>query len=158
MTGSNQAVSGKLVFVLVSFLTLVPVFFGSVQSDSPSSGDRPGSIAGNITTATTAMVTKPELYQGKDSSSAYQKGNYFYDIGDYEEALKWFEKALSSDHGDFNTLVDKADSLYMLGRYEDASVSYENAFKIDPEDFDSWMRKDAKANNMMWYDAFVNIT
>ena len=61
--------------------------------------------------------------------SAYQKGNYFYEKGDYEEALKWFEIALSSDDGDFNSSVGKADSLYMLGRYEDASVSYENALK-----------------------------
>ena len=128
------------------------MFFGSVQSSgSPASGDRPGSIHGNITTSTTAMVAKPELYQGNDSSSAYQKGNYFYEKGDYEEALKWFEIALSSDDGDFNSLVGKADSLYMLGRYNDASVSYENALKIDPEDFDSWMGKDSSLYNLGLY-------
>jgi len=143
LTGrNNQAVSGKLYFILVSFLTLVLVFFGSVQSSgSQASGDRPGSIHGNITTSTTAMVAKPEPYQGNDSSSAYQKGNYFYEKGDYEEALKWFEIALISDDGDFNSSVGKADSLYMLGRYDDASVSYENALKIDSEDFNSWMGK-----------------
>ena len=149
---SNQAVSGKLYFVLVSFLTLVPVFFGSVQSSgSPASGDRPGSIDGNITTATTAMVAKPELYQGNDGSSAYQKGNYFYEKGNYEEALKWFEIALNSDDGDFNSVVGKADSLYMLGRYEDASVSYKNALKIDPEDFDSWMGRGSSLYNLGMY-------
>jgi tetratricopeptide (TPR) repeat protein len=152
LTGSNQAASGKLFFVVVFFLTLVPVFFGSVQSaGSSASGDTPDSIGGNITRPTTATVAKPETYQGNDSSSAYQRGNYFYEKGDYEQALQWFEKALSSDPGDFDSLVGKADSLYRLGRYEDASVSYENALKIEPADFDSWMGKGSSLYNLGLY-------
>ena len=65
--------------------------------------------------------------------------------------FKWFEKALSSNHEDFNSLVGKADSLYRLGRYEDASVSYENALKIDPGDFDSWMGKGSSLYNLGTY-------
>ena len=152
MTGSDQAVSGKLIFALISFLTLVPLFFGSLQlSSSPARGDIVSSITGNISTNTSAFVAKPELDQGDDSSSAYQKGKYFYEKGDYEQALKWFEIALSSDQGDFNSLVGKADSLYRLGRYNDASVTYENALKIDPEDFDSWMGKGSSLYNLGMY-------
>ena len=67
------------------------------------------------------------------------------------KTLKWFEIALSSNQGDFNSLVGKADSLYRLGRYEEASVSYENALKIDPEDFDSWMGKGSSLYNLGMY-------
>ena len=54
------------------------MFFGSVQSSgSPASGERPGSIDGNITTATTAMVAKQKLYQGNDSYQLTKKGTIF---------------------------------------------------------------------------------
>lgn len=152
MTESNDGVSGKLFFVMVfCFLIIVPVFFSSVQSGSPVNGGRSGSIAGHNTTAATVMVADPDLNQGNESASAYQKGNYFYDKGDYEQSLKWFEIALSSDPGDFNSWVGKANSLYMLSRYDDASVSYEKALKIDPEDFDSWMGKASSLYNLGMY-------
>ena len=70
----------------------------------------------------------------------YHEGVTHLSIQEYEEAMAFFDKALSAipDHPDF--LVGKGDVLFAMGRYEEALGHYEKAVAQDPDDYKAWLQ------------------
>jgi len=70
----------------------------------------------------------------------YHEGVTHLSIQEYEEAMAFFDKALSAipDHPDF--LVGKGDVLFAMGRYEEALGHYQKAVAQDPDDYKAWFQ------------------
>ena len=61
-----------------------------------------------------------------------------FDSGDFDEALKSYSEALSTDENDADAWCGKGMTLRKLGRFEEALEAYNRALNIDPK------REDAK--------------
>lgn len=70
----------------------------------------------------------------------YHEGVTHLSIQEYEEAMAFFDKALSAipDHPDF--LVGKGDVLFAMGRFGEALLHYQKAVTQDPENYKSWLQ------------------
>lgn len=53
-------------------------------------------------------------------------------LGQYEEALSWYDQALKIDSKDVNTLFKKALLLSKTGKYEQALFLFDQVIEIDP--------------------------
>jgi tetratricopeptide (TPR) repeat protein len=70
----------------------------------------------------------------------YHEGVTHLSIQEYEEAMAFFDKALSAipDHPDF--LVGKGDVLFAMGRYGEALNHYQKAVGQDPGNYKAWLQ------------------
>jgi len=66
-----------------------------------------------------------------------QKGDKFVDDGKYEEALFYYEEALTLEPNEPDLLNKKGVALRSLGRYDEAIECFNKSLKISPRDLDA---------------------
>jgi len=66
-----------------------------------------------------------------------QKGDKFVDDGKYEEALLYYEEALTLEPNEPDLLNKKGVALRSLGRYDEAIECFNKSLKISPRDLDA---------------------
>ena len=66
-----------------------------------------------------------------------QKGDKFVDDGKYEEALPYYEEALTFKPNEPDILNKKGVALRSLGRYNEAIECFNKSLKISPRDLDA---------------------
>lgn len=79
-------------------------------------------------------------YFSKDNSASYQmsKGDDAFAVGDYSEALSFYEKSYRLDSNSTEALFKTADCYYMQGDFERASYVYENMITSDANNEQAW--------------------
>ncbi|WP_457623035.1 tetratricopeptide repeat protein, partial [Persephonella sp.] len=60
-------------------------------------------------------------------------GNIYLDMGDYEKAVKAFQKALKIEKRSAECYMDMGIALKELGKYDEALKAYEKAEQINPD-------------------------
>jgi tetratricopeptide (TPR) repeat protein len=77
---------------------------------------------------------QPENYgqETEEGIEALNQGNTLYELGRYEEAIEYYDRALAIDPSNIKALNDKGLSLYYSGRYEEAIEYSDRALAIDP--------------------------
>lgn len=65
-------------------------------------------------------------------SELIQKGNMLFNKSKYEEAVKWYDKAIKLDPKSTAALNGNGLVFNKLGRYEEAIIWLDKAIKIDP--------------------------
>ena len=76
-----------------------------------------------------------------EATLANNEGAALHDQDRYEEAIPYFEKALSLDPNHFEALKNTASTFNHLDRFEDALSFLNRAEKINPNDSDALSRK-----------------
>lgn len=71
----------------------------------------------------------------------FDAGFFWYNMGDYDEALKFFNESLKLNPRDSETLYHKALSLGNLGEFKKALKVIDKAIKINPDDYRFWNDK-----------------
>ena len=66
-----------------------------------------------------------------------QKGKSLVEDGKYEEALKFFEKALELDPNDHKIWNQKGIALRSMGRYSEAIECFNKSLELVPKDLDA---------------------
>jgi tetratricopeptide (TPR) repeat protein len=66
------------------------------------------------------------------SDEYYRKGLSLAKIEDYEEASKYFDKAIELDPNNLLALISKANALIELGNEEEAKACVDKVRTIDP--------------------------
>ena len=66
------------------------------------------------------------------SEEYYRKGLSLAKIEDYEEASKYFDKAIESDPNNLLAWISKANALTELGNKEEAKTCFDKVKAIDP--------------------------
>ncbi len=69
------------------------------------------------------------------------KGNSLVDSGEFEEAIKFYDKALEVDAQDIVALANKGTALDQLGRHKEAMEFFDKVLKIDPKDVEALNNK-----------------
>jgi tetratricopeptide (TPR) repeat protein len=63
------------------------------------------------------------------------------ELGRYEEAVEYFDKALEKDPHDSGTWNNKGIAFRELGRYEEALECHNKAVELDPNNVNAWYNK-----------------
>jgi len=82
-----------------------------------------------------------EQYSQLLEKQFFKTGNDLFDQGNYENAIKYYDKALEINSTDINVLYNKALALDSLGRHDEAVSYYDKVLAIKPNDTDSLNNK-----------------
>ncbi|MDD1659970.1 MAG: tetratricopeptide repeat protein [Methanomicrobiales archaeon] len=87
----------------------------------------------------------------------YHEGITHLSINEYEEAIAFFDKALTviPDHPDF--LIGKGDVHFAMGRFDEAFQLYQQATRLDPDSFRAWLRSGIALLKMGRYGEALDI-
>jgi tetratricopeptide (TPR) repeat protein len=83
------------------------------------------------------ITTNPEL----NSQSWYNKGFDLYNLGRFEEAIEYFNKALELNSEFSNAWTAKGSSLNSLCRFPEAIECFNKALNLNPKDSNAWYNK-----------------
>jgi tetratricopeptide (TPR) repeat protein len=93
------------------------------------------------------------------------KGLALYNLGQYQEAIKWYDKALEIKPSFTSAMNNKGLALYNLGQYQEAIKWYDKALEINPHDTNAMNNKGLALYNLgqyqeaiKWYDKALEIT
>ena len=83
-----------------------------------------------------------------DISALNNKGNALANLGDYSEAIQYYDRALEIDTNDTLALNGKGNVLYDLGRYEEAIRYFDKVLTIDANNISALNNKGAALANL----------
>ena len=67
-----------------------------------------------------------------DSTSLIDKGNDLVNLGKYQEAIEWFDKALAIEPNNVKALTGKGAALGLEGKYQESMDCFDKTLTIDP--------------------------
>jgi Flp pilus assembly protein TadD len=87
----------------------------------------------------------------------YHEGITHLSINEYEEAITFFDKALSviPNHPDF--IIGKGDVHFAMGQFEEAFQIYQQATRLDPDNFRAWLQSGIALLKMGRYQEALDI-
>jgi tetratricopeptide (TPR) repeat protein len=87
----------------------------------------------------------------------YHEGITHLSINEYEEAIAFFDKALTviPDHPDF--LIGKGDVHFAMGQFDEAFRLYQQATRVDPDSFRAWLQSGIALLKMERYQEALDI-
>ena len=91
-------------------------------------------------------------YVALNAHSRIEKGNNFFEEGDYDEAIKCYEKAHTIDKSLIECYYNKGKALIALSQYEKAIESFDEVIKIDPLVLDAFYFKAIALMKLDKYD------
>jgi len=112
--------------------------------------DRRDVVRDNTIVENTSLETLPSLYPekniydkaGENSSSIEvswcEKGLTLADLGQFEDALESYKRALEINPHSFRAFKNRANVLYRVGRYDEAIDDFKKALEINPQLIDAW--------------------
>jgi len=77
----------------------------------------------------------------RDPNPDYLKGVYYYNIGDYENALKQFNSCIKKDYTFLDAYMEKGRILYKQSKYKEAIEVYDLAIKVSNSFADAYLWK-----------------
>jgi tetratricopeptide (TPR) repeat protein len=83
------------------------------------------------------------------------KGDELFDEGKYDQAITYYDKALSLDPNDIDTLIIKGVSLNNLDKFEEAIEWYDKALAVDPNYINALYHKAISLDNMGDYEQAI---
>ncbi|MBI2822338.1 MAG: tetratricopeptide repeat protein [Acidobacteria bacterium] len=78
-----------------------------------------------------ALLTQAEK-DPNDKDLRVQLGNTFYDIGQYQQAVRWYAEALQLDPRNVNVRTDMGTAYHFLGDHDRALQEFEVSLSIEP--------------------------
>jgi tetratricopeptide (TPR) repeat protein len=104
------------------------------------------------------------LSMNASSSKLVERGNSFYDLKMYEEAISWYDKALAVNPNDVNASYYKGTAFDELHRYEDALSWFDKTLDIYPKHVNASIYKAIVLKELgkleeaiSWYDKALEI-
>jgi len=88
----------------------------------------------------------------------YNHGLALFGLGEYEEAIEYFELIDEKDYNYINALNKKGIALLDLSRYEESVESFDLVIKDDPDNFTAHLYRGVSLTNLKDYDeAFYSL-
>lgn len=83
------------------------------------------------TSAVVKTLEERAIQNPKDIESRLQLANLFYDQGQWQKSVEWYQKALELDPQNVNARTDLGTAYFNLGRPKDALREYGRSLEID---------------------------
>ena len=93
-----------------------------------------------------------DLKQELSGGMHYNYGVAFYGLGEYEEAIEYFELIDEKDHNYINALNKKGIAILDSSRFEEAVQSFDLVITNDPDNFTAHLFRGVSLSNMGEYD------
>jgi tetratricopeptide (TPR) repeat protein len=90
-----------------------------------------GIKAGDLQISKNELSSKEYILKGNEHS--YKK--------EYNEAIRWYDKAIEIDYNNFDLWFNKGNALDELGKYKEAIKCYDKALELNPNDVYAWNNK-----------------
>ena len=84
----------------------------------------------------------------REAEAWKKRGSEQCDLGDFEGALKSYDKALEFKPDKDEAWYNRGNALYSLGRLEDAIASYDKALEIKPDLHEAWNNRGNALDNL----------
>ncbi|HOI69131.1 MAG TPA: tetratricopeptide repeat protein [Methanothrix sp.] len=91
----------------------------------------------------------------RNSTSELEKANWFYNQGEYDEAILAYDEAIRLEPEDAAAWNNKGNALDDLGRYDEAILAYDEAIRLDPEFAVAWYNKGNALRDVGKYDEAI---
>jgi tetratricopeptide (TPR) repeat protein len=107
----------------------------AAESAGTASGDTAALPPGHPPIDDGAMVQAIEEQANsnpRDPAPPLKLANYLYDHGKYEEAIRWYQKALQLDPANVNASTDLGTCYFNVGRADDALRQFHRSLAIEP--------------------------
>jgi tetratricopeptide (TPR) repeat protein len=86
-------------------------------------------------------------FESQNAEEWFDRGNKLFELGDYEQAITSYKKALEIKPNYYEAWVTRGVALFRLEKYKEAIASYEKALEIEFNCYHAWaMRGDALLN------------
>lgn len=99
---------------------------------SPSSSDLPPGHPPIDNGAIIQTLEQQSAANPQDPAPPLKLADYFYDQGEFEQAIGWYQKALKLNPKDVNASTDLGTCYFNLGRPDDALRQFHNSLTIEP--------------------------
>jgi len=119
---------------------------GTQQARRAGSAPAPTTAATQPASGSTAQQQAPKLDEGrvqalstilksdpKNVNATIQLGNVYFDAERWDDAIKWYEKAVELDPRNADAHVNLGRLLQERGRVEEAVLQYEEALRLSPK-------------------------
>ena len=133
----RQLIAASVVFLLVGFILGFFVARSSQPSEitrsaEHSSEDLPEDHPSPEVLEQLSGLMQQVEHNPEDRKSLVELGNSFYDMGRFDAAVQWYERALELDSSDINVLTDLGTSYLYTGDSEAALKQFSRSLEIDP--------------------------
>ena len=118
---------------------------GTQQARRAGSAPAPTTAATQPASGSTAQQQAPKLDEGrvqalntilksdpKNVNAAIQLGNVYFDAERWDDAIKWYEKAVELDPRNADASTDLGVSYYYSNKPDEALAQFERSLKISP--------------------------
>jgi cytochrome c-type biogenesis protein CcmH/NrfG len=82
--------------------------------------------------ATIQMIEQQASQNPNDPAPALQLANLFFDQGQYDQAVPWYQKALQLDPKNVSARTDLGTCFFNLGKPDEALREFRQSLEIDP--------------------------
>ena len=82
-----------------------------------------------------------ELYPG-DAEVYFKKGNVFFGHGDYQHAIKYFNKAMKLDHNYTDAYYNRGVSSDLIGNYPRALLNFKSAARLGNKEMQELVKRE----------------
>ncbi|MCD6036432.1 MAG: hypothetical protein K0S67_316 [Nitrososphaeraceae archaeon] len=129
-SSQSQGINLKIIIIPIIAIAII----GLIISISYFNGLAPADENRQTVTPpnNTQPKTIPETKISDDANDLISKGTDVYDLGKYQEALEYYDKALAIDPNYDVALYSKGSALSKLGKDQEALEWYDKALAIDP--------------------------
>ncbi len=95
-------------------------------------------------------------YAGAETAEEFNnKGIDLYSMGRYDDAIKYFNRALEIDPSYIKALSNKGVVLNKLGRYEEAIKCFDKVIKVNPNLSTAWNHKGEALSSLRQYEEAI---
>ncbi|MDD4650764.1 MAG: tetratricopeptide repeat protein [Methanothrix sp.] len=95
-------------------------------------------------------------FDSNNASNWIDKGDLLFYSGDYEEAIKCYEKAVKLDHNNSVGWIGEGDALFYQRKYNEAIKCFTEAINRNPKDPYIWMKKGDALSNLNNTEEAIN--
>jgi len=106
---------------------------------------------------TEAMEYVDRVHIDMESYEFQGQGFALANLGRYEEAIKFYDKALEINPEGTYTLIYKGEALNYLGKHREAIECFDKVLKIDPENVDAITKKNTALENLKKHEPSTEI-
>ena len=75
------------------------------------------------------------------ADDALDKGNEFFEVRQYEEAVEEYTEALRIDPEYAGAYYNRGYAYYLMGRYDRSIADYSESLRLEPDDVDAYIRR-----------------